>query len=311
MLRPFTHPVACCCATFETGQTFQSTTPKISFVPWSLKRSATMLDVGATHAQYAWFTKTCGLYPSHDALQVPTLYWAVLITVRVDLSAFYRATFTPVRLKVSNCDDVGRHVKKCPKTHTILRKTSWSSKFIAFKSNHDWVTSQFSTVDIASAAIHSSRFGSENHYPCEFKAACVLAVVCKRMQQLSSQRFLSRLRSSWLRPTAEDVSAFGQHRKFLPYARITSGTQRTCFFVFLCFSMFSLFFLMFSLFSSATPCFPMFPLFFYVLPGFTMFSYVIPCFSRLFFFSSVFLCFCLFSLFPSLVSCFIKFYNIL
>ena len=29
--------------------------------------------VGATHAYYAWFTKTYGLYPSHDALQVPTL----------------------------------------------------------------------------------------------------------------------------------------------------------------------------------------------------------------------------------------------
>ena len=29
--------------------------------------------VGATHAHYAWFTKTYWLYPSHDALQVPTL----------------------------------------------------------------------------------------------------------------------------------------------------------------------------------------------------------------------------------------------
>ena len=28
---------------------------------------------GATHAHYAWFTKTSGLYPSDDALQVPTL----------------------------------------------------------------------------------------------------------------------------------------------------------------------------------------------------------------------------------------------
>ena len=30
--------------------------------------------VGATHAHYAWFTKTYGLYPSHDALQVGTLW---------------------------------------------------------------------------------------------------------------------------------------------------------------------------------------------------------------------------------------------
>ena len=34
-----------------------------------------------------------------------------------------------------------------------------------------------------------------------------------------------RLRRSWLRPTAENVSAFGQHRKFPPHARKTSGTQ--------------------------------------------------------------------------------------
>ena len=33
--------------------------------------------VGVTHAHYAWFTKTYGLYPSHDALQVPTLLGVV------------------------------------------------------------------------------------------------------------------------------------------------------------------------------------------------------------------------------------------
>ena len=33
--------------------------------------------VGATHAHYAWFTKTYGLYPSRDALQVPTLLGVV------------------------------------------------------------------------------------------------------------------------------------------------------------------------------------------------------------------------------------------
>ena len=33
--------------------------------------------VGAAHAHYAWFTKTYGLYPSHDALQVPALLGVV------------------------------------------------------------------------------------------------------------------------------------------------------------------------------------------------------------------------------------------
>ena len=32
---------------------------------------------GATHAHYTWFTKTYGLYPSYDALQVPTLLGVV------------------------------------------------------------------------------------------------------------------------------------------------------------------------------------------------------------------------------------------
>ena len=120
--------------------------------------------------------------------------------------------------------------------------------------------------------------------------ACVLAVVCKRMQQLSSQRFLSRLRRSWLLPTAEDVSAFGQHRKFPPHARKTSGTQRTCFFVFLCFTMFSLIFLCF-------PCFPFFPVLLHVFLCFPCFSTFCPgllCFPTL---SLVFLGFPFFLLF--------------
>ena len=46
--------VACCCAKFETGQTFQPTTPNISFVPWSPRRSATMLDPFAQLFQHCW-----------------------------------------------------------------------------------------------------------------------------------------------------------------------------------------------------------------------------------------------------------------
>ena len=46
--------VACCCEKFETGQTFQPTTPNIYFVPWSPKRSATMLDPFAQLFQHCW-----------------------------------------------------------------------------------------------------------------------------------------------------------------------------------------------------------------------------------------------------------------
>ena len=45
---------ACCCAKFETGQSFQPTTPNISFVPWTSKRSATMLDPFAQLFQHCW-----------------------------------------------------------------------------------------------------------------------------------------------------------------------------------------------------------------------------------------------------------------
>ena len=53
-LHTLLHVVACCCAKFETGQTFQPTTPNISFVPWSPKRSATMLDPFAQLFQHCW-----------------------------------------------------------------------------------------------------------------------------------------------------------------------------------------------------------------------------------------------------------------
>ena len=46
--------VACCCAKFETLQAFQPKTPNISFIPWSPKRSATMLDPFAQLFQHCW-----------------------------------------------------------------------------------------------------------------------------------------------------------------------------------------------------------------------------------------------------------------
>ena len=73
--------VACCCAKFETCQTFQPTTLNISLFRdrrsvtqqcWICLHSSSNI-VGATHAHYTRFTKTYGLCPSHDALQVPTL----------------------------------------------------------------------------------------------------------------------------------------------------------------------------------------------------------------------------------------------
>ena len=74
-LHTMLHVVGSCRVKFETGQTFEPATPNISFGPWSPKR-------GVTHVHYTWcpsktvsytsrpveFTKSYGLYPSHDAL---------------------------------------------------------------------------------------------------------------------------------------------------------------------------------------------------------------------------------------------------
>ena len=84
------HVVASCCAKFETGQTFQPTTPNTSLFCdrrrvaqqcWIRFHGSSNI-VGATHADYAWITKTYGLYSSHDALQVHYLLGVVASVCR-------------------------------------------------------------------------------------------------------------------------------------------------------------------------------------------------------------------------------------
>ena len=87
MFRPFAHPVACCwmllhvvAQSLKPVKLFRQQLP--TFLLFRDHRSVAQqcwirLDsssniVGAAHAHYAWFTKTYGLYPSHDALQAPT-----------------------------------------------------------------------------------------------------------------------------------------------------------------------------------------------------------------------------------------------
>ena len=92
MLRPFAHPVACCWMllpvvpqSLKPVKFFSQQLP--TFLLFRDRRSvaqqcwirlhSSFNIVGATHAHYAWFTKTYGLYPSHDALQLPTLLGVV------------------------------------------------------------------------------------------------------------------------------------------------------------------------------------------------------------------------------------------
>ena len=92
MLRPFAHPVACCwmllcvvAQSLKPVKLFSQQLPTFLLFcdRWSvgqqcwIRLHGSSNTAGATHARYAWFTKTYGLYPSHDALQVPTLLGVV------------------------------------------------------------------------------------------------------------------------------------------------------------------------------------------------------------------------------------------
>ena len=92
MLHPFAHPVACCwmllrvvAQSLKPVKLFSQQLPtfllfrdrrSVAQQCWIRLHSSSNI-VGAAHAHYAWFTKTYGLYPSHDALQVPTLLGVV------------------------------------------------------------------------------------------------------------------------------------------------------------------------------------------------------------------------------------------
>ena len=92
MLRPFAQPVACYWMLLRVVA--QSLKPVklfgqqlATFLLFCDHRSVAQQcwiplhsssnNVGATHAHYAWITKTHGLYSSHDALQVPNLLGVV------------------------------------------------------------------------------------------------------------------------------------------------------------------------------------------------------------------------------------------
>ena len=93
MLRPVAHPVACCwmllcvvAQSLKLVKLFSQQLPtfllfhdhrSVAQQCWIRLHSSSNI-VGAAHAHYAWFTKTYGLFPSHDTLQVPKLLGVVV-----------------------------------------------------------------------------------------------------------------------------------------------------------------------------------------------------------------------------------------
>ena len=101
MLRPFAHPVSCCwillrvvAQSWKPVKLFSQQLPTFLLFHdrrrvaqqcwiscWIRLHSSSNIN-GARHAHYAWFTKTYELYPTHDALQVPTLLGVVASVCR-------------------------------------------------------------------------------------------------------------------------------------------------------------------------------------------------------------------------------------
>ena len=96
MLRLFAHPVTCCVCLHTLLHVVAQSLKPVKLFSQQLPTFLLFCDrgsvaqqcwirlhsscniVGAAHVHYAWFTKTYGLYPSHNALQVLTLLGVVV-----------------------------------------------------------------------------------------------------------------------------------------------------------------------------------------------------------------------------------------
>ena len=130
MLRPFAHPVACCwmllrfvAQSLKPVKLFSQQLPtfllfrdrrSVAQQCWIRLHSSSNI-VGATHADYAWCTKTYGLYPSHNALQVPTLL-GVVVSVCTPLP---RRTQQLPTLLAQQCWELLRPFARCLKVNQI------------------------------------------------------------------------------------------------------------------------------------------------------------------------------------------------
>ena len=92
MFRPFAHHVACCwmllrvvAQRLKPVKLFSQKLPTFLLLrdrrsvaqQCRIRLHSSSNIAGATHAHYAWFTKTYGLYSSHYAMQVPNLLGVV------------------------------------------------------------------------------------------------------------------------------------------------------------------------------------------------------------------------------------------
>ena len=134
MLRPFAHPFACCWVllrvvlqSLEPVGLFSQQLPtfllfrdrrSVAQECWIRLHSSSNI-AGATRAHYAWSQKYYGLYPSQDALQVPTMLGVVA------------SVYTPLPTRTQQLPTL--LVKQC---WELLRPFSRSLKFRLLKVNN-------------------------------------------------------------------------------------------------------------------------------------------------------------------------------
>ena len=145
MLRPFEHPVACCwmllhvvAQSLKPVKLFSQQLP--TFLLFRDRRSmaqqcwihlhSSSNIVGATHAHYTWFPKTYGLYPSYDALQVPTLL-GVVASVCTSLPTCTQQLPT---LLAQQCWELLR-----PFAHSLRRQELHSTNKKIIQLEHNWI----------------------------------------------------------------------------------------------------------------------------------------------------------------------------
>ena len=126
-----------CCAKFETGQTVEPTTPNISFVLWSPKRSATMLDPFAPLFQHSWdHARAQYTWPCTWSPMVSKVLWVV---------SFPRCTPEPnivgsccIRLHIAAKTSVCAHLKTKFERNVILWILSNMLKKLCKNSRLGW-----------------------------------------------------------------------------------------------------------------------------------------------------------------------------
>ena len=207
--------VACCCAKFETGQTFHPTTPNISFFRdrrsvaqqcWIRLHNSSHI-VGAAHAHYECFTKTSGLIRSHDALQVPTLL-GVAASVCIPLPT--RTQQLP-SLLAQQCWELLRPLARS------LSPVQTDAALLAYNSQHCWELLRPFARSLIPVQTDATLLANNSQHWCMLHVASVCTPCCMLLDAVACccAKFET---GQTFQPTTPNLS-------FVPWSPKRSGTM--------------------------------------------------------------------------------------